>query len=429
VVDPADADPAELDGEVLCVRVVPAEGGEPVEVEVAAPELLPGVVALAVPEGDDMAGRSVHVPLGAKDVPVVVDPGAPGARLVVPAHDAADAELARRLNLPCVDVLDGAGIVTAAGPLAGLARYAARAAARELLAADDQLAGARPQAEAAARCRRCRTVLVPRLGAHWFLRMADLEVAAADVVREGRLSFSPAAAIEAFLERAGAGGEWCLSHQVWAGQPVPVSTCLDCGRVSVEVEQSTSCGRCMGQLVADESVLDARFVGSVWPLAAAGWPGDEAAVAAAAEGTMLVVGPTGVARWALPMAALGVYLVGAAPFSALAVHDVAATPDDPDPSVSPDLPRLLDAEGRRVVRAALAAGGLDLERARTFVAAVDDPAEGDADVDALVDAYAAAFAAGTPAIAVGLLDAALHEGIRPSAVDRARALAAPILGD
>ena len=37
-------------------------------------------------------------------------------------------------------------------------------------------------------------------------------------------------------ERAGAGGEWCLSHQVEAGQPVPVSTCLDCGKVAVSVE-------------------------------------------------------------------------------------------------------------------------------------------------------------------------------------------------
>lgn len=429
VVDAADAEPAELPAEVLRLRFPFADGGEPLEIEVGAPELLPGVVAVAVPDGHPAAGRAVLVPLGAKDVPVVVDPARAQLAVVVPAHHAADAEVARRLDLGVVQVLDGEGVVVSSGPLAGLARYAARTTARDLLAVDGVVAGVRPETEAARRCRRCRTVLVPRLGAHWFLRMPDLEVAAADAVREGRLSFSPAGAIEPFLARAGAGGEWCLSHQVWAGQPVPVSTCLDCGRVAVEAVASTSCGRCMGLLVPDDGVLDARFVGAVWPLAAAGWPGVDGAVAAAAEETMLVVGPSGVAKWALPMAALGVYLAGAVPFSLVAVHDVATTPEDPDPSVSPDLLGLLDAEGRRVVRAALATGGLDLARARALVAMVDDPPQGESDVDALVEAYAAAFAAGTASVAVGLLENALYEGVRAGAADRVRALAAPILGD
>lgn len=417
VVAPADADAVELEGELVCVLVSDAENGASLEVEVAAPELLPGAVAVAVAEGHEWVGRNVHVPLGGKDLPVVVDVDATEARVVVPAHDQADAELARRLGLGVVEVLDGEGTVRAGGALHGLGRYAARAAAVEHLTTDQKVGGSRPHAEAAARCRRCRTVLVPRLGAHWFLAMGDLEVAAADAVREGSLTFAPAGAIEAFLERAGAGGQWCLSHQVWAGQPVPVSTCLDCGRVTVEVAPSTSCGRCMGELVPDGSALDARFVGAVWPTTAA----------AAPEETMLVVGPTGVSKWALPMAALGLWLTGAVPFSRVAVHDVTVTTDDPDPDV--DLPALLGAEGRRVVRAALAAGGLDFDAARALVAAVDDPPEGDADVDTLVDGYLAAFAAGTPGVAVGLLATALHEGIRPGTADRVRALAAPILGD
>lgn len=429
VIASADADPTELESEALRVRLPFTDDGDALEVEVVAPELLPGVVAVVAPVDHPAVGRLVQVPLGAKDIPVMADESCSQPVLLVPAHDPVDAEVARRLGINAVEVLDGEGVVTAAGPLAGLARYAARAAARELLAVDEAIAGARPVAEAAARCRRCRTVLVPRLGDHWFLSMADMEVAAADAVREGAVTFSPAGALEAFLERAGAGGEWCLSHQVWAGQPVPVSTCLDCGRLTVEVVPSTSCGRCMGELVADDGVLDARFVGAVWPLATVGWPTEGGALATVAEQTMLVVGPTGIAKWALPMAALGLCLTGAVPFSRVAVHEVATTSDDPDPDVTPNLPALLEAEGRRVVRAALASGGLDLEAARLLVADVDDPPEGDADVDALAEAYDAAFGAGTPATAIGLLGNALHEGVRPSAADRARALAAPVLGD
>jgi valyl-tRNA synthetase len=429
VIDPADADTAELDSEALRLRFPFADNGDTLEVEVVATELLPGVVAVAVPPEHPTAGRSVLVPLGAKDIPVVASPDCTEPAVLVPAHCAEDAELARALGVNAVEVLDGEGVVIAPGPLAGLSRYAARTAARELLSAEDAVVDARPVAEPANRCRRCRTVLVPRLGAHWFLSVADMEVAAADAVREGAVAFSPAGALEAFLERAGAGGEWCLSHQVWAGRPVPVSTCLDCGQVTVEVASSTSCGRCMGELVADDGVLDARFVGAVWPLAAAGWPSEGAQLPDVAAQTVLVVGPTGIGKWALPMAALGLCLTGAVPFSRVAVHEVATTPDDPDPDVTPDLPALLETEGRRVVRAALAAGGLDLERARTLVAEVDEPPEGDADTDALAEACDAAFAAGTPAVAVGLLSRALHEGVRPSAADRVRALAAPILGD
>src|SRR5438445_437337 len=73
---------------------------------------------------------------------------------------------------------------------------------------------------------------------------------------------------------AGSTAEWCLSHQVWAGSPVPVARCLDCGQLSVDVEPEPSCGKCMGTLEAEDDVLDARFAGTLWPLVAAGWPDD-----------------------------------------------------------------------------------------------------------------------------------------------------------
>jgi len=249
-------------------------------------------------------------------------------------------------------------------------------------------------------------------------------VAAADAVREGLVAFTPASALDAFLERAGAGGEWCLSHQVEAGQPVPVSTCLDCGKVAVSVEPPDSCNRCMGALVPDPGVLDARFVGAVWSLSVAGWPDDEAAVAEAAPDTTLVVSPLGVGSWALPIAALGLRLAGAVPFARVAVND--ASPADAEPV---DVQALLDAEGRRVVRAALIAGGLDLDAARAVVAGADELPEGEADVDSLIAAFDTAVACGAIGPAFTVLANALDEGVRLTSADRVRALAASVLGD
>jgi hypothetical protein len=63
------------------------------------------------------------------------------------------------------------------------------------------------------------------------------------------------------------------------------------------------------------------------------------------------------------------------------------------------------------------------------VAAIDSPAAGDADIDDLLAAYDAAFAAGTPGDVLPVLASTLEAGISPDAVDRVKALAAPLLGD
>jgi valyl-tRNA synthetase len=164
-------------------------------------------------------------------------------------------------------------------------------------------------------------VLVPRLGRHWFLPMTDLEVLAADAVRQGVITVAPATAGDDLVAASGNHGDWCLSHQVWTGQPVPVATCLDCGQLEVSVDAAaSSCKKCMGTLVPDDDVLDARFVGAVWPLAMAGWPRDESGLADAATATLLVVAPTGLVNWAVRMAALGLRLAGSAPFTRVVVH-------------------------------------------------------------------------------------------------------------
>jgi valyl-tRNA synthetase len=346
---------------------------------------------------------------------------------LVPAHDPSANELARRLDLAPRNVIGDDAVVDAPGPLHGLARFAAKAAARALLEEQGSIVDAGTASEAVRRCRRCGTVLLPRLGRHWFLEVGDLEAAAADAVRSGDVTFTPPAAREEFLERAGHGGSWCLSLQVWGGQPVPIASCVDCGRAAVGVDAAESCGKCMGTLVADDSVLDARFVAALWPLTEAGWPVHESAAIEAAASTRLLVGPAGLSRWALPMAALALRLTGTLPFASVTVTPVETLPDEAELAAPRELTELVGSEGAPVVRLALAAGDLDFDAARHLAACLEDPPEGDADVDALVEAYDGALAAGTPWLALRLLSAALDAGVRPGAADRIRALAAPFL--
>lgn len=431
VVDRAESVPAEVPGERLVLRMpVLDDSGGDLQVAVSAPELLPGVVAVAVPEDHPAAGRKVQVPIIDNAVPVVGEAGLEEPKLVVPAHDATALAIARRLGLVPIEVLDASGVVVVPGPLDGLARYAARAAARELLEAEAAIAEATETVEQLDRCRRCGTVLVPRLGQHWFLPMADLEVAAADAVRQGAVEFAPAGARDDLLARAGNGGDWCLSHQVWAGQPVPVSTCLDCGSLDVNVDGApSSCGRCMGTLVPDDDVLDARFVGAMALLSDAGWPDDQAGVAQTAAGTMLTVSGVGVSWWALPVAALGLRLAGTVPFAHVAVQPVHAPPEDPDPTLPVDLDARTAAAGTRAVRAALVTGGLDIDAGCTLVEMIDAPPPGEGNADELLDACTAAMDAGTPSVAVAHLTGFLAGGVRPADAPRIAAVAAPILGE
>jgi hypothetical protein len=260
--------------------------------------------------------------------------------------------------------------------------------------------------------------------------VADLEVGAVDAVRDGLFTVAPPAVLDDLVARAGQGGEWCLSHQVWAGQPVPVARCLDCNQLAVAVEPTDACGKCMGMLEPDEGVLDARFVGAVWPLAMAGWPGSagEKQLPETAAETMLLVNPNGLLGWALPMAALGLRLAGVVPFAHVSVLRLDFPAEDRDPELEADLETLVDTEGAAIVRSALVAGGLDLEAARHVVTCITGPPLGDADVDGALELVDAAYAAGQPGAVLAALSPALGGGIPAEAVPRVQAAARPILG-
>jgi len=330
VVDEADSTLGEVDADQLTLELQDIAGEVSVRVDVVELELLPGVVAIAVPEGHVAAGATVMIPIAGREVPVVVDDTRPAPWLVVPAHDETALDVARRLGVVPVEVLGDDGIVRVEGPLAGQARFGARAAAAELVDAEGVVVDRETTALSLRRCGRCSTPLVPRYGAHWFLRTGDLERAAADVVRNGDVVVDDPDGRERFVGRAGAGGDWCLSHQVWAGQGVPAARCFDCGQLAVAVEPELSCGKCMGELVSTDDVLDARFVAAMWPLAVAGWPADERAVLTSAPDTLAVATADAVTAWALPAAALGLRLAGVIPFGELACVPPAVPPAPED---------------------------------------------------------------------------------------------------
>lgn len=388
-----------------------------ISVEVDAPELLLGAVALVVPLDHPDAGATAVVPLADNAVPVISDPDVDSPRFLVPAHSEEDLAISRRHGMLPVLVVDDEGAIQLLGPLHGLTRFAARATAVDRLQEAGVVTASEDVEEPARRCRRCGTLIIGRLGRHWFLRMDELEVAAADAIRQGSVTFSPAEAREPFLERAGQGEPWCLSSRVLAGVPVPVATCLDCGRVTVEVDVGVSCNKCMGTLEADDGALDARFVGVLWALVTLGWPDDDRSYAERAAEATFVTTPSGLLSWALPMTALGLRLGRAAPFSRVAVQ----TPVGAETETATEL---TGAAGR-----VAALSGPAAQDPNALAAALADPPEGEGDLDDILPLYESAFDAGLPGGALDVLASLVGTGVPASSADRVRALAAPLLGD
>lgn len=315
VVEPSDAAPVPTDVVDYTLRV-----GD-VDANLVELELLAGVVALAVPADHPAAGTTVRVPLG-RDVPVIAHDEADAPWFVIPAHGSGSLDFARQHNLVPVPVLDRSGTVTVEGPLAGLARFAARAAAADLARAEGVVIGETEESVEQMRCGRCATSLVPVLGWHWFLRTADLEVAAADAIRSGAVVVDDVDARDCFVDRASRAERWCLSHQVWAGDAVPAAQCIECGQIAVTAEPSSSCGKCMGEMRPTDDVLDARFVAALWPLALRGWPSEPTE----AVRTIVFGGTDAVTGFALPAAALGLRLGGEVPFDELVCVKVSSPP-------------------------------------------------------------------------------------------------------
>jgi hypothetical protein len=436
VVDGADAEPGTAEADVLDLVVRldgdgDGDGGDDGDggvaellVPVVAVELLEGATAGAVPLGPPAAGAPATLPLTGRRVPVVAETGRVEPAMVVPAHDRDDHALASVHRLGAPQVLGEDGVVVADGPLAGLGRYAARQAARALVDAEGVAVAITAGQEQVERCRHCGSTTVAVLGRHWVLRGGRLEVTAADAVRDGRVAFVPADAREAFLATALADRPWCLDRTVAGGVPLPAATCIDCGRLSVEVAPSTTCGKCLGELRAGDATLDARFVAAFWPLAVAGWPRPARRQPLP---SVAVVTPEAATSWLPPALALSCHLMGELPIGTVVVHPPQGWPDGVDAEAF----AALVADDRRAARLVLLAGDGELD-ARPVLDALDHPSGDDADVVDAVEVAAASLDDGGagPLQATALLLAALGGGVPlgPPA-ERARRLAEPFLGD
>ncbi|HYM14271.1 MAG TPA: valine--tRNA ligase [Dehalococcoidia bacterium] len=356
----------------------PHVGEDSMVVATTRPETFVGDVAVAVNPADeryrDRIGRTVLLPVIQREIPIVGDEATEmefgtGALKVTPGHDPVDFEIAQRVGLPIINVMNlDATLNTEAGPYAGMDRYEARQVILRDLEELGYLVKVEPHDMTIGVCSRCHTVVEPLMSWQWFVNQRALAQPAIDAVRDGRITFVPERFERIYLNWMENIRDWCVSRQLWWGHRIPVwySADDDGDRIAVTYrdpaagsnaapitgtynelraqgitheqilahatwsgveatpivaietpERSPSGG---GHLLQENDVLDTWFSSGLWPLSTLGWPDDTPALRTWYPTSVMETGYDIIFLWVARMIMLGLYNVGQIPYSVVYLH-------------------------------------------------------------------------------------------------------------
>ncbi|MFB3819024.1 MAG: valine--tRNA ligase [Candidatus Methylomirabilales bacterium] len=322
---------ADQTGKLWYIRYPLVEGEGEVVVATTRPETMLGDTAVAANPDDErtrhLVGRRVRLPLLHREIPVIadayVDPAfGTGLVKVTPAHDPKDFEAGLRHGLPQIKVIGDDGRMTeAAGPYAGLDRYACRKRVVADLAHEGLLVREEPHLHAVGHCYRCDTVVEPSLSRQWFVRMKPLAEPAIRAVEEGRIRIVPSQWEKTYFEWMRNIRDWCISRQIWWGHRIPAWYCDACGETVVARTPPAACPACGSVSLRQETdVLDTWFSSGLWPFSTLGWPAPTKELSVYYPNACLVTAYDILFFWVARMIMLGLRFMGDVPFRDVVIH-------------------------------------------------------------------------------------------------------------
>ena len=322
-------------GEIVTFNYELSDGSGILPVATTRVETMLGDTGIAVhpedPRYASLVGKRVlHPFFPDRVIPVVADDAVDpefgtGAVKVTPAHDPVDFDIGERHGLDKINILDGeARLNEAAGPFAGLDRYAARAAVFEKL---DELGAVvnreRPYVHPVGHCYRCHTEVEPWLSEQWFLKMKPLVGPALEAVRDGRIRIEPRRFVKSYTEWMENIRDWCISRQIWWGHRIPVWYCDECDETFAALEDPTECRKCSSdRLRQDTDVLDTWFSSQLWPFSTLGWPDETPDLEYFYPTTLMATGYEILYLWVARMITSGLYFIGDVPFKEVLIHGI-----------------------------------------------------------------------------------------------------------
>ena len=320
------------------------------------------------------AGRMIRLPLMERAIPLVCDSWAKpemgaGCVKITPAHDPNDYEVAKRCDLPMLNIMTPDGLLNAeAGSYEGLNLKEAR----KRVVADMESAGLLLQVEdreiELPHSDRSKTPIEPLLADQWFVKMDRLAQSAMDAVAEEKVRIFPPRYAKGYTDWLAEKRDWPVSRQLWWGHQIPVwsKACVtrdeaeklggeirglagfDETQACIQIEDSDEGDPakreklelpaawvhvCVQQeqdplepqlealgLVREEDVLDTWFSSALWPHSTLGWPDATPELEYFYPTTTLVTSRDIITLWVARMVLAGLNNLGEVPFDRVFIH-------------------------------------------------------------------------------------------------------------
>ena len=333
--------------------------------------MLPGLEKLR-----DMAtaGRKVRLPLMDREIPIVCDSWAKpelgsGCVKITPAHDPNDYDVARRCDLPMINIMNRDGTLNAeTAKYEGLYMKQARTKVVEDLDALGLLEKIEDRDIELPHSDRSKKPIEPFLADQWFVRMEQLAQSAMDPVEDGRIKIFPSRYANGYLDWLSEKRDWPVSRQLWWGHQIPVWSlpCEEQADVEASSEKIKSlpeyseetcsiqiepcdetdpekrkklelplatvhvCIQAEGDMlenqltelgfVREEDVLDTWFSSALWPHSTLGWPEKTEELQHFYPTSTLITSRDIITLWVARMVLAGLNNVGEIPFSEVYIH-------------------------------------------------------------------------------------------------------------
>ena len=309
------------------------DGGE-IIVSTTRPETLFGDAAVAVnPEDErykDLIGKTVHLPLTNKEIPIIADEHADpeygtGAVKITPAHDFDDFEVGERHNLERIKVIAENGtMINVPEKYYGLTTAECRKQVLKDLKAADLFRGEKQLVHSVAHCYKCGTVLEPMLKEQWFVDVEKLASVAIKHLEKNKIKFHPANKQKVLINYLKNLKDWNISRQIPWGIAIPMfrrvtdaatdepDWIFDRRTHLKEIEVAGV------KYARDEDTFDTWFSSSHWPIVCTNWTEDNFNPYYPLN--VMETGADILFAWVARMIMMGLYVTGEVPFKEVYLH-------------------------------------------------------------------------------------------------------------
>jgi valyl-tRNA synthetase len=301
----------------------PILGGGSLVIATTRPETLLGDTAVAVHPSDErylhLIGKEIQLPLTGRTIPIIgdafVDPSfGSGAVKITPAHDFNDFEVARRNDLPMINIMTPDGKVTVRG-YAGMTMEETREAVIKDL--KDLVVKVEPHKLRVGVSYRSKATIQPYLSKQWFINMGHFKAKLISAVKDKRVTLIPPHWEQTYYHWIENLRDWCISRQRWWGHRIPIwykddeMICYDGEGNPPGIDASWK---------QDNDVLDTWFSSALWPFSTLGFPEKTPELEKFYPTSTLITGHDILFFWVARMIMMGEYVMHKVPFHETFLH-------------------------------------------------------------------------------------------------------------